>query len=144
MSFYENLFHDTPFHKHNAETSSMFGINLHMLDVFELIHKHQRHFQQLCRVTVSGSISQEYNHYHIEIFEHQLPQLPFMRVSYRTCNIDERVSVLNVVTLMDSYSLGVIASIVKFDYLNRFIFKVNQWYGVKRGLLTKLESSIYY
>ena len=143
MSFYENLFHDTTFHKQDPGTS-MLGINLNMLDIFEIFYKYQKNFQQLCTVTVSGSISHNYNHYDIAIFEHELPELPFMRVSFRTCCIDGHTSTKNVVTLVGPYSIGVISSIVKYDYLNRLKFRVNQWFGVQRGLIVRMEPSIYF
>ena len=52
MKFYENIFHETLFHKQDSETF-MFGINLNMLDVFELIHKYEKKIQQLCILSVN-------------------------------------------------------------------------------------------
>ena len=142
MHFYENLFHETIFYKQDSETS-MFGINLNMLDIFELFHDHEKKFQQMCIVSVSGSISDNYNHYDIAIYHHRLPDLPFMRISFRK-RIGVENSTKHVITLVGLSSLSVISSIVKHAFNYRINHTVKQWFGVARGILIKLEPSIYF
>ena len=89
------------------------------------------------------SISNNYNHYDIAIYHHELPNAPFMRISFRK-RIGVEKSTKNVITLVGLNSLAVISSIVKYSFLYRFNHTVNQWYGVARGLLIKLEPSIYF
>ena len=91
-SFYENLFHDTAFHKQDS-AATMFGINLKMLVILELMYKYRRHFQRLCILSLSGSISDQYGHYDIDIFLKNSPESHFMRISFRNyCIGDRKVS----------------------------------------------------
>ena len=142
MHFYENLFHETIFHKQDSE-ASMFGINLNMLDIFELIQKHEKKIQQLCLVSVSGSLSDNYNHYDFAAYHESLPNLPFVRISFRK-RIGVENSTKHVITLVGLRSLSAISSTVKYSLNYRLNHMVNQWFGVARGELIKLEPSIYF
>ena len=118
--FYENLFHDTIFNNKGKNTS-VTGINLNMLDIFEIIHQHEARFQRQCHVVVSGSVSPNYDHYDTAIYHFRNTKDPFMRISYRNSRYANKSEEF-VISLVSAMSIVLFSSIMKCKFSHRLYY----------------------
>ena len=106
---YESLYHDTIFDKQD-KTNNMLGINLKMMDIFEIIHNNEVLFQRCCTVAVNGSISANFSHYSTSIYHYTRNHESFMRRSYRKCkNHSHKV----IISLVGDMAVALFARISK-------------------------------
>ena len=107
---YQELFYYT------GVDTSMFGINLTILDILEIIHTQEVLFQRRCKIVMTTTYTaSHFNHVSFNVYHRRRKRVPFMRISYR--NADTLQSCENfVITLVDVMSLVCIADIVKKTY----------------------------
>ena len=66
MDFYQNLFHDIAFYVQKPGTS-MLGVNLSFLDIFEIIRKYEYEFQIQTSVDMYATYSAKHLNHHVEM-----------------------------------------------------------------------------